>query len=246
MKRDRQKTVILTLALLILLALTACGPSASSPDSTPATAGNTSDAGQPTSDPSSEMAADSPAANEASPAQAGLPPADASSADGPVTLAYNPADSTLFIADNRGLFRWRPENGWQSVAVPQATGVSAVVIGGDPEQPATIYVSGLGLGVVRSDDDGRTWQAINEGLPNLDVTALALHSFRRETLYAWLEDSGTFRTEDGGANWIRVPDQGPPDKDVRGLAHSTLPGSMNTGWLYASTPTGAYLSMDCF
>jgi photosystem II stability/assembly factor-like uncharacterized protein len=142
-------------------------------------------------------------------------------------------------------WRWRDGDGaWSNIAVPGSPGLSAVAV--KPGTPSTIYVGGLGLGVLRSDDGGANWKAVNTGLPNLDVTALALHSFRRDTLYAWLKGDGVYRTEDGGANWSRMPDQGPPDKDVRGLTHSTLPGSMNTGWLYAATPTGVYLSMDCF
>ena len=161
-----------------------------------------------------------------------------------VALAYDPADDSLFKADRNGLFRWRPGGNWERFDLADTFGVSGVIV--NPDQPATVYVSGPGLGVLRSDDSGVNWQAVNTGLPGLDVTALALHSFRRETLFAWLRGEGIYRTEDGGANWKRVPDQGPSDKDVRGLIHSTLEGSMNTGWLYASTPTGAYLSMDCF
>jgi len=161
-----------------------------------------------------------------------------------VALAYDPTDGSLLKADRNGLFRWRAGNGWESIDMPQTFGLTGVMV--NPDQPATIYASGPELGVIRSDDGGATWRAVNTGLPRLDVTALALHSFRRETLYAWVRGEAIYRTEDGGANWKRMPDQGPPDKDVRGLIHSTLEGSMNTGWLYASTPTGAYLSMDCF
>lgn len=162
-----------------------------------------------------------------------------------VSLAYNPADGTLLKADSLGLWRWQIDSSWQAIPVPEVgAGFSGVVA--NPDQPAIIYASGLGLGVTESDDGGETWQAINTGLPSLDVTALALHSFRRETLYAWVRSEGVYRTEDSGATWEQVPDQGPADTDVRGLTHSTLPGSMNTGWLYAATPTGTYLSMDCF
>jgi hypothetical protein len=156
---------------------------------------------------------------------------------------YNPTDKSLLLADQRGLSRWHA-GVWEELAVPGAYGLSAVTL--NPEAPATIYVAGPGFGVVRSDDDGANWRAVHSGLPNLNATALAIHSFRRETFYTWLRGEGVFQTEDGGASWKRAPDQGPPDKDVRGLTHSTLPGSMNTGWLYAATPTGAYLSMDCF
>ena len=160
-----------------------------------------------------------------------------------VALAFNPADDSLFLADRNGLSRWQGGK-WESLPLPQTYGMSGVVV--NPDHPATIYASGPGLGVLRSDDGGATWKKVNTGLSGLDVTALALHSFRRETLYVWLRGDGIFRTEDGGAKWTKMPDQGPPDTDVRGLTHSTLPGSMNTGWLYAATPTGAYLSMDCF
>ncbi|HLE30314.1 MAG TPA: hypothetical protein VI793_19480, partial [Anaerolineales bacterium] len=155
-----------------------------------------------------------------------------------VALAYDPSDGNLLKADRDGLFRWRADGRWESVSTPQTPALSGVVV--NPEQPAMIYISGPGLGVMRSDNGGQTWQALNTGLSSLDVTALALHSFRRQTLYVWLRGIGIYRTEDGGAHWARMPDEGPPDKDVRGLTHSTLPGSMNTGWLYAATPTDAY------
>jgi len=159
-------------------------------------------------------------------------------------LVYNPSDGSLLKASQDGLSRWRSDSGWQNVPTPQTSALSGVVV--NPDQPTTLYVSGRGLGVVRSDDSGSNWRTVNTGLANQDVTALAVHSFRRETLFAWVNEDGVYRTEDGGASWEQMPDQGPPNKDVRGLVHSTLPGSMNTGWLYASTPTGAYLSMDCF
>ena len=162
-----------------------------------------------------------------------------------IALSYEPSDGSLLKADSMGLWRWRVDSGWQALPVPEAAaGFSGVVA--NPDQPGLIYASGPGLGVIESDDGGETWQAINTGLPNLDVTALALHSFRRETLYTWVRGEGIYRTEDGGATWEQVPDEGPSDTDVRGLVHSTLRGSMNTGWLYAATPSGAYLSMDCF
>jgi len=161
-----------------------------------------------------------------------------------IGLAYDPATGGLLKADNQGLSRWRSDGVWEKLAMPEEAGLSGVVV--NPDRPGTVYLSGPGLGILRSEDAGKSWKETNAGLPNLDVTALSLHSFRRETLYAWVQDEGIYRTEDGGETWVRVPDRGPPDRDVRGLTHSTLPGSMNTGWLYAATPTGAYLSMDCF
>lgn len=161
-----------------------------------------------------------------------------------VAMAFDPSDGSLLMADQDGVSRWRSGAGWIQVDIPGSSGVSAVAI--NPDEPVEVYASGLGLGVIRSDDAGDTWQEVNAGLGNLNITALALHSFQRETLFAWVDGEGVYRTEDGGGVWVRMPDPGPPDAKVRSLTHSTLPGSMNTGWLYAATPTGAYLSMDCF
>lgn len=161
-----------------------------------------------------------------------------------VGLAYDPESGSLFRADQRGLFRWQPASGWGEVEALGSIRYSAVAV--NPKNPSTVFASGRNLGVIRSDDGGKTWSAVNYGLPSLDVTALAIHSFQRKTLFAWLAGAGVYRTEDGGETWLQMPDPGPPDTDVRGLVHSTLTGSMNTGWLYASTPTGTYLSMDCF
>jgi photosystem II stability/assembly factor-like uncharacterized protein len=160
-------------------------------------------------------------------------------------LIVNPADGSLLGADATGLFHLAPDGQtWEAVSLPAVASLTGIAL--NPEAPATFYVSGLDVGILKSTDGGQSWSPINNGLPTTEVSTLAMHSFRRETLYVWLQGDGIYRTEDGGENWKRMPDQGPPDKAVRGLTHSTLPGSMNTGWLYAATPTGVYLSMDCF
>ena len=160
-------------------------------------------------------------------------------------LAFNPADGSLLKTGAAGLFRLGPsDSAWQAMTTPATFGLTGLVL--NPDGPATIYVSGPGVGVLKSTDTGQHWMDAGSGLPDAEITALAMHSTRRATLYAWVKDNGIYRTEDAGAHWNRMPDQGPPDTHVVRLVHSTLPGSMNTGWLYAATPSGAYLSMDCF
>jgi len=161
---------------------------------------------------------------------------------GSFALVYDPTRATPLMADDVGIWRWA--GGWEPLGPSAPSGVTALAL--DPERPETLFAAGVGVGVLRSEDGGQTWAASSEGLPNPSVTALALHSYRSKTLLAWVQGQGIYRTENGGRRWERMPDPGPPDKHVRGLVHSDLPGSMNTGWLYASTPTGVYLSMDCF
>ena len=168
-------------------------------------------------------------------------------------LAVDPRDGHLLKAASEGLFQSHDSGkSWQVMTLPvdvAGKGVSQVAIRKD--QPDTIYIAGEEIGIWRSRDAGKTWDKVTHGLPNDSVTALALHSngYPRDdskSLFAWIAGVGIFQSQDEGDNWERPPDQGPPNPNVLALTHSPLSESMNTGWLYASTPEGAYLSMDCF
>lgn len=224
-------TVLLILLIVGLVTLVACSIS----QTTPPTNLTTPDNALASQDSLPKLSAP---AGPVSPAEATR---QASLGD-PVGLAYNPGDGSLLKADSQGLTRWQAGTGWQSVTVPSATRLTGVVV--NPTVPDNLYVAGPHLGVSRSDDRGASWHAANTGLASQEVTALAMHSLRRETLYAWVSSEGIYRTEDGGRSWQKVSDVPIPDPNVYGLTHSPLPGSMNTGWLYAATPSGAYLSMD--
>ena len=168
-------------------------------------------------------------------------------------LAVDPRDGHLLKATSEGLFQSLDGGkSWQAMMLPAdiaGKGVSQVAIHKD--QPDTIYIAGEQIGIWRSHDAGQTWGKVTHGLPTDSVTALVLHSngYPRDdskSLFAWVAGVGMFESHDEGDNWKRPPDKGPPNSNVLALAHSALPGSMQTGWLYASTPDGAYLSMDCF
>lgn len=166
------------------------------------------------------------------------------------SLAVDATDGSLLKAAG-GLFRSTDQGeSWQPLSLPdditpdQIREVATTI-----EAPDRLYAAGPGAGVLRSDDSGETWRSVSEGLPSQEVAAFAVHTYRPDTLYAWIAGQGVFRTEDGGQKWVLMDDgpggDGPPPP-VATLAHSTYEGSMNTGWLYAATPDGPYLSMDCF
>lgn len=168
-------------------------------------------------------------------------------------LAVDPRDGHLLKATSEGLFQSLDDGkSWQPMMLPAdiaGKGVSQVAIHKD--RPDTIYIAGEQIGIWRSRDAGKTWDKVTRGLPNDSVTALALHSngYPRDdskSLFVWIAGDGIFESRDEGDNWKRPPDKGPPNPNVLALTHSALPESMQTGWLYASTPDGAYLSMDCF
>lgn len=164
-----------------------------------------------------------------------------------LNLTVDPRDKSLLTATAKGVYR-SADNGqtWQSLAIPANLGrsdFSQVVV--TPGDPKTVYVGGMNSGVLRSDDNGQTWQSASNGLPTTKVGALALHSTERDTVFAWLKDGGIYRSEDRGANW-RFVHEGPSLTDLILLVHSSLEGSMNTGWMYAGVPDGVYLTSDCF
>ncbi|MEX1057591.1 MAG: hypothetical protein WED11_07660 [Natronospirillum sp.] len=107
-----------------------------------------------------------------------------------------------------------------------------------------VYLAGLGLGVWRYNSAGNRWQSLNDTLPDLGVTAIAAHATQPDTLYAYYPDLGMFRSRDGGAEWVNV-DNG-PQEPVQAFLHSDMPGSMESGWLFAGTTRGVSRSMDCF
>jgi len=97
----------------------------------------------------------------------------------------------------------------------------------DPTNPDVVYVStGIfdreaadsmpesrtpgGVGVVKSVDGGGTWTEVNEGLGNLYVGTLFMHSEDPEVLLAgtgnnqYYEANGIYLTTDGGRSWAHV------------------------------------------
>jgi photosystem II stability/assembly factor-like uncharacterized protein len=164
-------------------------------------------------------------------------------AGAPSALAVDASDGSLLKVEGGILRSGDQGRSWQPVALPPAVKATSLRhVATAAAAPSRVYAAGPGAGVIRSDDRGKTWRAVNAGLPTQDVAAFAVHTFRPDTLFVWIQGQGIFRTEDGGAAWQKM-DDGPP-APVAGLAHSTLEGSMNTGWLYAATPGGPQISMD--
>ena len=86
--------------------------------------------------------------------------------------------------------------------------------GGDPSQP--------GIGVLRSDDHGRTWRQISKGLPSDFGFPIVVHPHDADTVYVMPLEGMTracpggapavWRSENGGDSWGRLA-RGLPKKD---------------------------------
>jgi photosystem II stability/assembly factor-like uncharacterized protein len=115
------------------------------------------------------------------------------------------------------------------------------------------------VGMHRSDDGGKTWTEITEGLPTEFGFAAATHPHDRDTFYVIPLDPGhgrtmpdghaaVWRTKDAGSSWQRL-DQGLPHenafvgvlRDGMSIDRHDTPGlyfGTSTGQLYASPDEG--------
>lgn len=174
-------------------------------------------------------------------------------ASGVRALAIDPRDGSLLKATSDGLYQ-SDDGGknWRQMPLPgEIAGKGLATVAIHRDQPDLLYIAGEEIGIWRSRDGGKSWGKITRGLTAERVSALALHSNgyprdSRKSLFAWVDGVGMFESHDAGDSWKRSVDQGMglDNAPVMALTHTPLEGSMNTGWLYASTPSGAYLSMD--
>lgn len=163
-----------------------------------------------------------------------------------VALEFDNSSRTLFKATSKTLSRSSDEGRtWTPITLPPAAAkgnIAAVTVSARDHN--AIYVAGTGLGVLRSKDGGQSWAPANKSLPMRKIVALSTHANQADTVYAYVDGKGIFRSQDAGANW-RLMDRGPRDRIVD-FVHSNMPGSMESGWLFAATPKGVRRSMDCF
>jgi photosystem II stability/assembly factor-like uncharacterized protein len=115
------------------------------------------------------------------------------------------------------------------------------------------------VGMHRSDDAGKSWTEITEGLPTEFGFAAAVHPHDRDTFYVIPLDPGharcmpdgkaaVWRTRDAGSSWQRM-DEGLPQRDAHlgvlreGMAIDSedVPGlyfGTSTGQVFASADEG--------
>lgn len=148
-------------------------------------------------------------------------------------ILVDPRDSnTIFVASQGPLWSAGGERGvykstdggktWEAIlTVDEHTGASDLIM--DPRNPDVLYAAtyqrrrhvwtlingGPGSGIHKSTDGGKTWRAVNSGLPGGDKgrIGLAIAPSKPDTLYAIVEAAerkgGFFRSTNRGETWVK-------------------------------------------
>ena len=94
-----------------------------------------------------------------------------------------------------------PDGRWTVERIVPPSSVRCLAV--DPHHPGVVYGGTRGDGVLRSDDDGQTWQ--HAGLAGQTITALAISPMEPETIYAGTRPARLIVTRDGGERWEELP-----------------------------------------
>ena len=161
-------------------------------------------------------------------------------------------DGASWTPRNKGLRRdWPPPPN-------EEIGFCVHSLGMSPVDPSRFFQQNH-VGVHRSDDGGRSWTEITEGLPSEFGFASAVHPHDRDTFYVVPLDGGhgrvmpdgqaaVWRTRDAGSSWRRL-DDGLPQRDAhlgvlrKGMSIDAqdVPGlyfGTSTGQVFASADEG--------
>ncbi|MCX6839145.1 MAG: hypothetical protein NTX35_15240 [Verrucomicrobia bacterium] len=117
-----------------------------------------------------------------------------------------------------------------------------------PTQDGVIYMAGDVNGVYKTEDHGRHWRIINNGIASYAVYSLAVSQSEPQTVFAATED-GLSKSTDAGEHWRTLPQTGRKELRITGgrkLSIRAIAVDPSDGRIvYAASPSGkVYKSSD--
>jgi photosystem II stability/assembly factor-like uncharacterized protein len=180
-------------------------------------------------------------------------------------IAVSPTDEDVVVTvdDSESLYHTTTGGLTWTVAYTQALDNYVVDVEFAPSGSAPIAYAALTHGVLRSEDNGATWQEVaGTGLPTGSLSMLALHPTDTNTLFVGASNAASvlYKSVDGGATWTALPVGAPAMQtgfvlwfdpaDSNTLLFATNRGSAYNGWvqdsgtLYRSADGGATWAAD--
>ena len=174
-------------------------------------------------------------------------------------ITFHPTDpNTIFVGAPSGGVWKTIDNGatWAEFSGGLTRlGVSSIVI--DPNTPSTMYIGtgdrdsgdAPGYGVWKSTDGGISWNPHNNGMGDITVNELIMDPNDSDIMLAasYYSSGRTYKTTDGGANWVISNAAGFNIKDIAyhptnsNIVYASGQGvskSVDGGATWSSTPTG--------
>jgi hypothetical protein len=108
--------------------------------------------------------------------------------------------STVYLGTNVGVIYSTSPGTWSSPTLPPGGG-SVYALAADPNNPMTAYAS-TPSGIYKTINGGSVWTAVNNGLPPVPATSLAING-ATSTIYA-ATPNGLYYSTNAGANWTQV------------------------------------------
>ena len=161
-------------------------------------------------------------------------------------IAFHPTDPNIIYIGAPAGGLWVSTTGgneWTTTTdVLPSLGVSSIVI--DPHNPSVIYIGtgdrdasdAPGVGVMKSIDNGATWQSSNTGMGNRIVGKLLIDTANSQVLYAGT-NSGLFKSTNGGTTWVLKKDGAFKDMAFKPGSSTVLYGTSG-GIFYRTTNAG--------
>jgi len=151
-------------------------------------------------------------------------------------LCFAGTQQTLLVSRDGGI-NW--QDALTSLGLTEPVAVTAVMCVPQRTHPA-VWIAGIVGGFLRSQDYGRTWQAIQAGPPAAVITSLA--ACGSANLYAGTAEDGIFVSRDGGSQW-ESSNSGLLDRHIFSMA--VLPaGAKGPAALLAGAESGIFRSTD--
>lgn len=154
-------------------------------------------------------------------------------------------------ANSRGDFSAQAElSEWVALGPGNIGGrTRAIVI--NPVTPEIMYAAGVAGGVWKSTDAGESWRPLDDLLPNLSVSSMAMDPTNPNVIYAGtgegfsnsdaVRGAGMLKTTDGGASWTHLSSTGNSNFF---LINDIVISRNNNLRVYAATSTGVWVSND--